>query len=41
MSKRKMLETMLAALSVIFSAAKSIEKMGRQSKSDAKTKRKG
>ena len=41
MSKRKILKTVLAAVSVILSAAKSIEKMGRLPESDGKTKRKG
>lgn len=41
MSKRKILKAVELALSVILSAAKTIEKMGRQSKSNGKTKRKG
>lgn len=41
MSKGKILKTVELALSVILSAAKAIEKMGRQPKSDGKTKRKG
>ena len=41
MSKRKILKTVLAAVSVILSAAKSIEKMGRLPESDGKSKRKG
>ena len=40
MSKRKILKAVLAALSVILSVAKTIEKMGRQPESDGKTKRK-
>lgn len=40
MSKRKILKTVKLALSVLLSAAKTIEKMGRPSKSGNKTKRK-
>ena len=40
MSKRKILKTVLAALSVILSAAKTIEKMGKQPEPDGKTKHK-
>ncbi len=40
MSKRKILKTVLTALSVILSAAKTIEKMGKQTQSDGRTKRK-
>lgn len=41
MSTRKILKTVLKAVSVILSAAKTIEKMGRQPKQDGKTKHKG
>lgn len=41
MSKKKIWKTVLAALSVILSTAKTIEKMGTLSESDGKTKRKG
>lgn len=40
MSKRKILKTVKLALSVLLSAAKTIEKMGRPSKPGNKTKRK-
>lgn len=39
-SKRKILKTVKLALSVLLSAAKTIEKMGRPSKPGNKTKRK-
>ena len=39
-SKRKILKTVKPALSVLLSAAKTIEKMGRPSKPGNKTKRK-
>lgn len=40
MSKRKILKTVEQVLSVILSAAKTIEKMGRVTEPDNKTKRK-
>ena len=40
MSKRKILKAVLAALSVLLSAAKTIEKMGKQPEPDGKTKHK-
>lgn len=40
MSKRKILKAVLAALSVLLSAAKTIEKMGKQPELDGKTKHK-
>jgi len=41
LSKSKILKTVLEALSVIVSVAKAIEKMGKSSETDGKTKRKG
>ena len=40
MSRKKILKAVLAALSVLFSAAKTIEKMGKQNQSDGRTKSK-
>lgn len=40
MSRKKILKAVLAALSVLFSAAKTIEKMGKQNQPDDRTKRK-
>ena len=40
MSKRKILKTVLAALSVMLSVAKTIEKVGKQPEPDGKTERK-
>lgn len=40
MSKSKILKTVLAALSVMLSVAKTIEKVGKQPEPDGKTERK-